>query len=567
MSSFKYPRILLAILVCLVIGTAAIYLFSASNVSEYTPENNPIETAEVAQKTSGSIPESLEIESPTSEEASDTFTLWSEIEFFFEGPLSSGLSVENNPFQVEFTVTFFDPSGRQLVVPGFYQGDGRGGMNGNIWLARFSPDSSGEWRYLTSSSQDLLDGHSGVFEVLPASQCEDYRIGEIADFECLGRLTFSGEHYLSFSEGTYWLKGGVNEPEDFLAPGVNAGFKNKEMAIDYLADQKVNSIYLLLHNIDGDGENVWPWYGATQEEAKTNTKHFDVGKLQEWEGVFDTLQDKGIVLHLVLEDDSAWTGFDRQIYYREMVARFAHHKGIIWNISEEYNENYSPEQIKQFAEMLRELDPYDHPITVHHAGRTSQWQPFLDDENIDLTSFQTGPTPQNEQAVYWFSQSESAEKTIPISFDETGQLDSNERTLARRIIWSVYMGGGNIELFTILNSGYLEFEPIFSDMRRAREFIEQLPFESMVPCNELLRPGRGYCFGKPGEVYMVYFPSDGSLVIDLNDLDKNRNAVWFDPRSGEKLSAGRIESEGLNSFSAPSNEDWVLLVSSRELED
>lgn len=312
---------------------------------------------------------------------------------------------------------------------------------------------------------------------------------------------------------------------------------------------------------------MWPWYGSTQGEAKVNSKHFDVQKLQDWERIFDYLQKRGIVLHLVLEDDSAWTGFERQLYYREMMARFAHHKGIIWNISEEFNENYSPDEIKQFAGMLRDLDPYDHPITVHHAGRTNHWQPFLNEENIDLSSFQTEPIPQNEQAIYWFDQSKSADKTIPISFDETGQLAADERELSRRIVWSVYLGGANIELFTILDEGYLAFEPIFADMARARIFIEQLPFESMVPCNDLLQPERGYCFGKPGEVYVVYFPQGGSISIDLSGMGGFGDANWFDPRTGETTPADQIVGGEMVTFSAPSREDWVLRIISDEYTD
>ena len=137
-------------------------------------------------------------------------------------------------------------------------------------------------------------------------------------------------------------------------------------------------------------------------------------------------------------------------------------------------------------------------------------------------------------------------------------------SLARRIVWSVYLGGANIELFTNLSSGYLEFEPIFSDMARAREFIEQLPFESMIPCNELLQPEGGYCFGKPGEVYVVYFPNGGSLSINLAGMSEDAKVDWFDPRAGGVMQANRIDGGKTSTFSAPSREDWVLLIRSRD---
>lgn len=493
----------------------------------------------------------------------ETYQLWSLVELTFDGPRFSDVNDQNNPFKIELDVRFVSPSGEEYFVPGFYQGDGQGGMVGNVWQVRFTPDKTGNWSFLSSSSHVLLDGHSGTFEVIAQPTCETYQAGDLPNFECLGRLIYSEDRYLQFTQGTYWLKGGVNEPEDFLAPGVTAGFASKELAIDYLARQGINSIYLLLQNIDGDKQNVWPWLGSTQMDAKRQNEYFDIKRLGEWERIFDFIQNRGIVLHLVLEDDSAWTGFNRQMYYREMVARFAHYKGLVWNISEEYNENYSAEEVSRFARMMRDLDPYDHPITVHHAGSTERWIPFMNDRNLDMTSFQTKSEPQNDLAVYWFDLVNSAQKTIPISFDETGQLKPDQRDLAREIVWSVYLGGANYEIFTQLNSGYPEFEFLFADQLRARRFIEQMSFETMSPCNALLQPGAGYCFGNPGENYIIYFPKGGSWTIDLSGLSGLSEGIWFDPRTGETDFAGHFEGANIQTFSTPNSQDWALWISSK----
>jgi len=46
-----------------------------------------------------------------------------------------------NPFtEVSVTATFRSPSGRQIVVDGFYDG-------GNEWRVRFMPDEIGRWRW------------------------------------------------------------------------------------------------------------------------------------------------------------------------------------------------------------------------------------------------------------------------------------------------------------------------------------------------------------------------------------------------------------------------------------
>ncbi len=458
-------------------------------------------------------------------------------------------------------VEFTSPGGQTFLVPAFYDGDGSGGMDGDVWRVRFSPDSVGLWSYASFSSEPLLGGNTGSFQVIDPSGCGSYVAGGLPDFGCVGRLEYVGEHYLKLADGPYWLKGGADDPEDFLGPGITVGFATKEEAIGFLADNKINSMYIMLQNIDGDGKNVWPWVGSTQAEAKANDERFDIGKLAEWEQLFSYIQSRGLVLHFVLEDDSGWTGFNRSMYYREMVARFGHHNGLIWNIAEEYQENYSPNEVKSFAQMLRDLDPYDHPVTVHHAGALSAWNPFLGDSRFDLTSFQTTKTAQNATAESWFQTVESSGRTIPISFDETGNLSSSDRDLARRILWSVYLGGGMFEMHTSPLSQYRDFAAHFEDLGRARAFIEQLPYWQMRPTNNILVSGNAYVFAKSGETYLVYLPSGGTVELDLSAGAGIFQVTWFDPSSGVYSGASTVAAGGVLAFTSPFSSDAVLLVS------
>lgn len=487
---------------------------------------------------------------------------WSKVEIELTGPQSIGLSKSPNPFEFEVDVLFDGPGGRSYAIPAFYDGDGNGGLDGNIWKVRFTPDTIGTWNYESFSLEPRLNGKRGSFEAESPGGCQDYAPGGLPNFRCVGRLEYAGGHYLQFADGLYWLKGGVDDPEDFLAPGVNAGFSTKRAAIDFLAGNGVNSIYLMLHNVDGDGKNVWPWVGNNQASAKANHEHFDVAKLEEWEQIFTYAQSKGLILHLVLEDDSGWTGFDRSAYYREMIARFGHHNGIIWNIAEEYNENYSPTEVQGFAEEIGSLDPYDHPITVHHAGRLSQWNRFLGDSRFDLTSFQTSASPQNSSASTWFEAVESSGRTIPISFDETGKLGASDRDLARHIIWSVYLGGGNFEMHTFPLTGYPEFANHFRDMTRAREFMDRLPFWEMRPSNELITSGDGYVFAKSGDVYAAYLPHGGSIGFDLTGTSGDFAASWFNPRDGAYTQHVAVNGGAVRTFTAPFGGDAVLLLRS-----
>lgn len=490
---------------------------------------------------------------------------WEKVEIELAGPESEGMG-EPNPFRIEVEVTFTGPQGQTYVVPGFYDGDGTGGLDGKVWKVRFSADEVGQWQFVSSSPNELLNGYRGTFEVTERSNCSAYTAGGLPDISCVGRLEYVGERYLKFAEGPYWLKGGADEPENFLAPGETAGMGSKEAAIDYLASQKINSIYMLLHNIDGDGQDVWPWVGGTEGEAKGNSDRFDVGKLREWEEIFSYIQQKGLVLHLVFEDDSGWNGFEREMYYREMVARFGHHNGLYWNIAEEYDELYYASEIKSFAEMIRGIDGYAHPITVHHAGSIEgNWQePFLGDANLDLSSLQTAnpsePGSVNAAGVQFLEAARDAGRVIPASFDETGQFGVEQRELARQIVWAVYLSGGNYEIFTTLGSGsYLDYDGFFEDISRARTFVEAQPFWQMESQNDLLTGGEGFLFAKPGRAYIAYLPNGGTVQVDL--VKNDYTVKWFNPRTGTYLAGTETSEGGIQTFAAPTtDEDWVLLV-------
>lgn len=490
-----------------------------------------------------------------------TYTKWSKVELEFSGPESLGMG-DPNPFKIPVEVAFTDPDDRVYTVPAFYDGDGAGGLDGNIWKARFSPDDAGTWTYVTSSVEESLNGLSGSFQVSDNVGCQSTLTSGLPDFSCTGRLEFVGEHYLRFTNGEYWLKGGANEPEDFMVPGVNAGFSSKQAAIDYLASKSINSIYLMLDNIDGDRKNIWPWVGETQVEAKLNHERFDVAKLAAWENILDMIQQRGLVLHIVFEDDSAWIGFNRAMYYREIVARFGHFNGLYWNMAEEYNEVYSANQIKDFAQTLSDLDPYGHPITVHQQGGLTNWEPFLGDSRFDLTSFQTSSEPQNSAAADWFERVADSGKTIPVAFDEsTRLLISTERDKFRHVAWSVYAGGGNYEVYTRLGSaGYPEYEHIFADLGRAKKFLSALDYWEMSPQNGLLTSGQGYVFAQGGETYLIYLPGGGAITLDLSINESKYEATWFNPRDGSNLVFGHITGGEPKDFLAPDSQDWVLLL-------
>jgi hypothetical protein len=120
-----------------------------------------------------------------------------------------------NRLQVEFTA----PSGSSLNVPGFFDGDGNGGPQGDMWRVRFTPTEPGDWTYqvsfrkgpavaidLNSNAGEALepDGARGEFTVAPRDPDADgvYK---------WGLLEYVGTHYLKFRDGPHWIKTGLDE--------------------------------------------------------------------------------------------------------------------------------------------------------------------------------------------------------------------------------------------------------------------------------------------------------------------------------------------------------------------
>ncbi|MBX9656359.1 pectate lyase [bacterium] len=576
-------------------------------------------------------------------------TVWHPIAMTFEGPMASERQNHPNPYlDVRLQVQFTGPSGNEISVPGFFDGDGRSGPDGKVWKVRFSPNEAGTWKYHAQFRRgkevaiDLdpdagevveLPHLSGTLEVSPRDE-------HAPGFLKWGMLRYANSHYLKFDNGPHWIRGGVDEPENFLAYQgfVNTPSKHKYAdhgsdwkegdpdwnngdgraiigALNYLAKEHVNSIYFLTMNVGGDGKDVWPWVGPINPKGSPDNDnlHFDTNKLRQWEIVFDHAQRLGIFLHIVFNEaekankqelDNGDLGPERKLYYREMIARFGHHLALEWNICEEYNLDFDfgPDRIRSFADYIRAVDPYDHPITVHTAGDPVEALRFTyGDKRFDLTSIQLNQRPIHDVTESIYRETEKVGRPLPFSLDEF-TLDRGQKAShipvddaeghRREKLWPTYFSGGMIEfiLDDLLKTDSFktpEREKLWQYVWYARHFMEEnLPFWEMQPADELcheaatvpLGIGKGQkiplgpqVFAKKGEVYAVYYPTASNTGrIDLRDLKGNAEAKWFNPRNGKfegaahTLKGGFIHHPGAPP--ATPEHDWVLLIKRVSLE-
>ena len=375
--------------------------------------------------------------------------LWHSTTFDFAGPDVSELDALNPFTDYRMDVTFTHvATGEQVNVPGYFAADGdaanTGATSGNIWRAHFNAHLEGEWTYkvdfvtgdniaasLTEvgESAGYFDNQVGGFTILHSDKLGD-------DFRAGGRLQHdASEHHLKASgNDNYFIKTGVDSPENFLAYDEFDNTKDTHSysihesewrdgdptwadgqgksiigSINYLAEQGVNSLYFLPMNVAGDGRDVWPWvdssFDLTPKWSTTfvdnvDPTRYDISKLGQWDILFSHMQEKGLMLHFVTQEtendqllDGGDLGIERAIYYRELIARFSHHNAITWNLGEENTNTDS--QLTSFANYFKALDPYDH-LVVAHTG-TSDWSkdrvynPQLSNENFDGASLQSSP--------------------------------------------------------------------------------------------------------------------------------------------------------------------------------
>ncbi len=576
---------------------------------------------------------------------------WHKVELIIDGP-SALESDRINPFLDYRLQTTFTQGNSSIVVPGFFAADGRAAESsaegGNKWIVRFRPATTGTWQYTVSLrkgknialSSDPDAGEpaegdelTGELDVLPSDKAAP-------DFRAKGRVQPAG-HYLKFSgSDEYFLKGGADSPENFLAfvdfdqtyrygdkaieregeanpkesihryaPHLQdwkegdptwQGGKGKAMigALNYLASKGVNAQYMLTLNIQGDGQDVWPYTDHNERYR------FDCSKLDQWEIVFDHMESIGMMLHFVLQEtenenllDGGHTQVQRRLYLRELVARFGHHLAVTWNLGEENGPaNFSPvgqtdQMRKDMATFLKEVNPYPSFVVLHthstNHGQEETLVPLLGFAHLDGPSMQVSrPVNINDRISHFRAASANAGHPWVVCLDELGPhwqgimpdaTDPTHDTVRHQALWgSLLAGAAGVEWYfgyrhphNDLNCEDFRSRDAWWDQTKiALDFFRRhVPFDEMTPANALVGGGGTYCFAAPGRVYAIYRPIErGPVDLDLRETTGRYAIQWYDPRAGGDLQTGsvlQVDAGARRTLGDPPSDagrDWVVLV-------
>ena len=565
-------------------------------------------------------------------------------------------------FRLDVTFTNAE-TGEVITLPGYFAADGdaanTNATSGSVWRVNFNPPSDGTWTYEASfrtgtdiaaktfaeapnagTAVGYIDGDSGTITVTPTDKSG-------TDFRAKGMiLQDEGTHYLQYQgDGDYFVRGGPGIPENFLAntdfdntangrhdysthlgdydagdPTWDGG-KGKAVigAVNYLADQGLNTIYLLTNTSGGDGRDVSPWTFAAQDTPVNDSglsvgevdkfSIYDVSKLSQWEIVFDHMDEKGIYKNVLLqetENDQQLNGgtdasgsslsVERLVYIREMVARFGHSNGIQWNIGEE-NTNTDQQRADQ-ADYLKAVDGYDHLVVIHSfPGQINQvYEPLLDDDTFDGTSFQTSAQNIRNRIIEYRDKSAATGDKWVLAWDEdsssngiidpySNNPDSTNEVTLRKAFWGMLTAGGSGGNWYFkgssghsLDQNYDTFDAHASVWKWTAAatgfFNTYIPFWNMAQADGLTSDTDDYVMAQDGQYYVVYAPygEAGNIRLDLGGQSgETFDVLWYNPRTGgDLIDDGQISGGGVRIIGNPPAEtakDWVLLVRNTEAPD
>jgi hypothetical protein len=566
---------------------------------------------------------------------------WHKVTLTLDGPWASEGGNPNPFLDYRMDVTFSNGS-LTYVVPGYFAADGNAGESsataGIKWRAHLSPDLTGTWSYSVSFRRGTdvavngggeavapYHGRSGSFSVAASDKSG-------RDLRGKGRLRYVGGRYLRHAgSGESFIKVGADSPENLLgasdfdgtydhgggslkswSPHVGdwrtgdptwKGGKGKGLigAVNYLASEGMNVFSFLTYNVGGDGKDVWP---MTAHDQKLR---YDCSKLDQWEALFAHADRMGMYLHFKTQEtendneagvslDGGNTGRERKLYYRELIARFAHHLALNWNLGEENTQTTAQRQA--MAQYVQDADPYDHLVVLHtYPGQQEAvYRPLLGSASrLTGASIQINWDAVHQETLQWIGESAAAGKPWVVANDEQGSANVGippdagwpgysgtitQDQVRKATLWGCLMAGGaGVESYFGYQTGETDLtaqdfrsrDRWWDYCRHAHGFFSQyLPFAEMGNANGLVGNGTNgnsrYCLAKPGQTYAVYLADGGTTSLDLTGVSGTFEVRWFDPRNGGGLATGSVGGVNgggpvaLGSPPSATGSDWVALV-------
>ncbi len=309
----------------------------------------------------------------------------------------------SNPYdarQVKLDGLFMAPDGRQVTVPGFWDGE-------IAWRVRFTPWQEGVWRYqlTVSDSRGVSAPVEGTFMVISSDLHGWLQVGSWVN-------PAYSPHYLVYHDGT---------------PFYGIGFCE---ALNILIDRfDAEKGVVLFDNMKAAGANYvvwWPFY--THSPFSSRYDQYNVANLKMIDTIVANAQEEGIFLIFTVWDhpglrtknhpwgngqwdrngfsklggiddffvsEEAWTW--QENLYRYIIARWGYSTAIgMWQTVSEINGTNAGAQTNPWHEKVNayfvQNDPYRHPTTASMSGDVDwpEGHRAMDVPQVHLYDFRNG---------------------------------------------------------------------------------------------------------------------------------------------------------------------------------
>jgi hypothetical protein len=436
-----------------------------------------------------------------------TVEQWGIFELTLDGP------AEGNPFvEVELSANF-SQGARTVRVGGFYDGEG-------VYKVRFSPETTGEWRYETASNRPELHGRTGGFSAGPASGNNH------------GPVRVRNTFHFAHADGTPYFQLGTT-----AYSWIHRGDRTEEQTLRTLAGSPFNKIRMCVFPQSNSEKFLHYFPYAGTPPRNWDTTRFNPAFFRHLEQRVGQLRDLGIEADLILFHpyDGLW-GFNTMDaasddrYVRYLVARLAAYRNVWWSLCNEWDFLKAKQESDwdRIFSVVQASDPYGRLRSIHNGFKLyNHTQPWVTHASIQQGAAALDP----ERAVIYRDVYRK-----PVVYDEVkyegdstrrwGRLSAEEMVLRfwNGLVAGTYVGHSEIlgsdggREFWLAGGGEFRGQSV-PRLAFFKQVMEAGPADGFEPIDKWQDRRTG---GKAGEYYLVYLaekaPSEWPFALHKTGL-------------------------------------------------
>lgn len=487
-----------------------------------------------------------------------------------------------NPFvDASITGSFAkaDGTGRK-TIDGFCDS-----ADGSLFRIRFMPSSAGDYTYSVTCRQgDAETTHTGAFKATAGRRRGPLRVDPKYPWHFIWEGT--GEHYFFNGTTAFWLMGWRDE-------------RIIQYSIDRLQRLKINRIRVLL---SGAANILWgepvmtggnfsmflrPWLAQAPnsfDDPKIDFTRFNVAYWQKWERMLRYARDRDVIVSVILDISThkaqpAAGSEDERRYVRYAAARLSAYSNVTWDLGDDLDSFRDETWAHETGTLLMGWDPYrhlasSHPVHREHQDRASDWFGF--------TSIQDWSRTQHALMLEERQIQLKTGRIIPQTNEEYGyedhyphwapKPDGDSAETLRRCAWDIAMAGAygtagesarrGVNIWPDTGGGWIngrgdDAMVMLKGYEHMVDFFTSFEWWKTEPHDELANHG-AYCLAKPGEIYAVYLPAEGTVTVRLEPGDYR--AHWFEAFTGATVPLPTIHGPDWTSPQSPGWLDWAILI-------